>query len=208
MKRAKPLVPGEKFNMLEVVEVLGTVNGRRKYLCLCLCGNKKALSANALKSGGAKSCGCIVGKNSTHGKKGTRIYRIWSGLKNRCTNPNNKDFPKYSQRGICESWIDFKKFYSDMGDPPSPQHQIDRINNNGPYSKENCQWATVKEQARNRATSFTWVINGINYPAAQDAADYFGVKIQTIHKWCSGYKCRGRVVPPRVGCEKVRAYER
>ncbi|MDA2921032.1 hypothetical protein MYX76_16345 [Desulfobacterota bacterium AH_259_B03_O07] len=92
-------------------------------------------------------------KRGRHGKGGERVYRIWGGMKQRCYNPKNPSYPYYGGRGIkfcdCCSWEDFKNFYRDMGDP-LPGYEIDRIDNNGNYCKDNCQWVTRSEQVRNR----------------------------------------------------------
>lgn len=85
-----------------------------------------------------------------HGMVGTPTYYTWEGIKQRCNNPNASDYKNYGGRGIkvCDKWLDFKNFYSDMGDRPKGL-EIDRIDNDGDYTPENCRWITHKDNCRN-----------------------------------------------------------
>lgn len=148
-------------------------NKKRLWLCKCDCGNECEVIGSRLFKQRTKSCGCLhseaavangkaaaakIGASRiTHGASRhrstgtTKEYHIWAGMRQRCRNPNNKKFPDYGGRGIrvCERWERFENFIADMGKKPEGT-SIDRINNDGPYSPDNCRWASAKQQSANQ----------------------------------------------------------
>ncbi len=117
-----------------------------------------------------------------HGKKGTRVYQIWTGIKGRCLNPKHKDYKDYGGRGImiCNKWArSFIAFYTDMGDPPKG-YTIERKNNNGNYEPNNCKWIPNERQARNRRSNLTLELNGVSMSAIE-WAEYLNMSVWTIY---------------------------
>ena len=127
--------------------------GHALWLCRCDCGEECIVLGNNLCIGSSTRCKRC--RNVKHGqaRRGnvTRAYRCWQAMLRRCFNPNCREYCNYGARGItaCERWLIFENFYADTGDAP-PGKTLDRINNDGNYEPSNWQWATCREQARNR----------------------------------------------------------
>lgn len=80
------------------------------------------------------------------------LYNTWKKMRDRCNNPNAHNYKYYGEKGIkvCKSWNSFEKFIKDVGERPSKNHTLDRINPNGDYKLSNCRWVTKEDQARNK----------------------------------------------------------
>lgn len=164
---------GQRFGRLTVVERAGSyVSPDKKqshalWLCICDCGNTSIVRAGMLRCGHIQSCGCLHREafdkaRTKHGKEGTRLYVVWSAMKQRCYNPSHKSYPRYGGNGItiCDEWRDnFQAFYDWAmtngydDNAPTGQCTIDRIDNSKGYSPDNCRWVDQKTQCNNRSHS-------------------------------------------------------
>lgn len=125
--------------------------------CYCSCGKTIDVMGQSIRSGNTTSCGClrneVVSKtHKLHGLTDSKTYNAWAAARSRCTNKNNPRYQDYGGRGIfmCEEWMSsFQIFFSDMGEAPIGL-SLERKDNDGPYCKSNCTWATRSEQMKNR----------------------------------------------------------
>jgi hypothetical protein len=191
-KRKIFALPGERYGRLVVVGDDGYRGSAPLVKCKCDCGNECSIRVYHLHIGKTKSCGCWAidsGKrNRRHGLSKHRVFKIWSCIMQRCTNKNSTQWRHYGGRGIsvCERWKTFSNFLADMG-MPGPNQEIDRIDNDGDYYKENCRWVSHLENSRNRRTSKRITFKG-ETKTLQEWADIHGIQYKTLHARIFRYK--------------------
>lgn len=170
---------GQKFGKLTVISRVKDMYGLTAWQCACDCGGKSTVPSHALRSGHTRSCGCGL---KTHGKSRTRVYYAWVEIHRRCYDPRRHYYPRYGGRGIyvCERWHKFDNFFTDMGDPPD-KRSLDRINNDGPYSPENCRWATHSEQQSNRTDTVLHTAFGFT-GTVRALSRHFDIPHKNIHR--------------------------
>ena len=176
----------KRFGRLTVIGRTGKDDPHRyQWICKCDCGKICYNSTGVLLKGKVISCGCFHNEQfgergtthgATRGAKQERLYNIWRAMRQRCLNPNQQSYKRYGARGItiCEEWSDYAKFkewaYS-AGYDPNAEHgkcTIDRIDNNGNYTPENCRWITMQQQNFNKRDNVRLTLNG---------------KTQTVSEW-------------------------
>jgi len=193
---------------LRVIEKAGkTKCGNYKWKCICDCGKEVVIkSGNLTRQKGTKSCGCLLSEKNikrltTHGKSKYKLYDIWSSMKARCADINDKN---YGGKGItvCDEWSnDFDIFYSfSINNGWQPGLEIDRINNNGNYSPENCRFTNRIINCENKSNSKLWFINGNKYPSARKAAIGEKVHRDTILRWCGVIPWKNGELKEKEGC--------
>jgi hypothetical protein len=188
-------ISGQTFGRLTAIEIAGRKYKTTLWRCRCSCGNETIVFVAYLRSGHTKSCGCLRGeitsqRNYTHGERQTRLYKIWAGMKQRCTNPKIAFFHRYGGRGIkvCEDWNVFEPFRDwAIANGYRNDLSIDRINNDGNYEPSNCRWITQSSQSRN--TSQTRAVirsDGKRFEIMADAAHETGCTSIDIVSVCRG----------------------
>lgn len=161
---------GQKFGRWEV---LGRAE-KLHWICRCECGTEKPVDGGSLRRGDTKSCGCLrVGSRTTHGLKSHPLYGVWSTMRRRCENPNTEKYRVYGGRGIkvCERWKNFQNFYDDMSPTYVQGLQIDREDNDGDYSPDNCRWVTNRQNSRNRGNLRLLTFKGMTMCLAEWAEE-------------------------------------
>jgi hypothetical protein len=153
---------GARFSRLTIIsqDPRRSAGGHVRWLCRCDCGVVTVVTGTDLRRGTTVSCGCLGREKAAergadrwtqHGLSRSPEYKSWASMIDRCRNPRHRSYADYGGRGIlvCPEWDSFERFRANMGERPSKQHSLDRINNDGNYEPGNCRWATRRQQLRN-----------------------------------------------------------
>ena len=187
----KPLIDiaGQRFGRLTVVsrgERHGKYTGAY-WLCKCDCGAMVTVPGSRLRCGETRSCGCLhrdmMKKDPEEKHTGTRLYRIWQGMKRRTMTATNPRYEDYGGRGItvCPEWRDSFEAFRDwaLANGYRDDLTIDREDNDGPYCPENCRWASYLVQGNNTRRNRRIEYNGEVHTLTEWAA-IKGMKVQTL----------------------------
>lgn len=178
---------GKKYGRWTVLSKAFGKGNKKRVFCICDCGSKKEVNYQNIKNGKTKSCGCLfreiaAKRKLSHGKTGTQIHSKWLSMKARCRCKKSTSYKRYGKKGIkvCKRWDRFENFYKDMSDSyykhlkthGKKNTTLDRIDNNKGYCKENCRWATIKQQARNKKTNILIKHNGTTKTLTEWSIDF------------------------------------
>ena len=190
-----PDLEDKKFGRLTVLLPVGSLKGKKYWLCKCDCGEEICVNTNSLTSGKTKSCGCYakeraIESNIKHGKRHTRLYNIYCGMKTRCYNTNNYKLKNYGERGIkiCDDWLnDFMSFYNwALENGYTETLTIERIDVNGDYEPSNCKWIEMGEQSKNKTCNRVIEYQGITKILSEWCKE-LGLNYKKVHsRLCYG----------------------
>mgnify|MGYP007075839433 CR=1 FL=1 len=173
---------GQRFGRLTVIGRSGEHNRQVLWLCKCDCGQTAKVTGGNLRSGHTKSCGCLNQEASSirmklqrygegaDGHTYTRLHRIWRGLMNRCFKSTDLGYKRYGGRGIqcCSEWREWESFRDwALSSGYHDSLTLDRVDNNGPYTPNNCRWANVYQQNNNKRNNHFLLCFGKKYTIAE-----------------------------------------
>ncbi len=203
-------ITGSRFGKLSVLRIADKKGGEYRWLCACDCGKTTVSFGSSLRGGQSKSCGCVAANkakerwrnptpdmirafseaNTKHGMSRHPAFQAWCDMRQRCNRPQHKWYPSYGGRGItiCDSWQNsFEAFWSDMGSTWAKGRQLGRIDNDGPYSPDNCRWETPMQQQSNKSNNRFIDTPGGRMTISQ-AARAFGLSFGLLsHRLNQGY---------------------
>lgn len=178
MKGKKENLVGLRYGKLTVIRRDGSNKHRNAmWLCRCDCSREISVSTNSLNTGHYVTCGrCICERTASGKKKGEPIQSVFSGMKDRCYNEKCKSFKRYGGRGIkiCDEWLCSRESFELWARSSGYAHglTIDRMDNDGPYSPDNCRWVDLSVQANNKSSNHIMVVDGIKMNVTECAKHY------------------------------------
>jgi hypothetical protein len=180
---------GEKFNRLLVLKLTGKRGNGRLCLVRCDCGAEKEIVQSMLthKTKPIRSCGCLAKDNHyrVHERSQHKFFHIWNGIVGRCYRESQKSYKDYGGRGItlCDEWKHNSSAFIDWLEKNGYRkgYQLDRIDNDGPYSPDNCQIITPKENSNKRRDNVYYEVDGEQLTIAQ-LAEKYDIKYATLYK--------------------------
>lgn len=176
MRRIDYSIIGKRFGRLLVIELDRIENHKTWWKCKCDCGKETVVYRGGLTSGDIVSCGCYRNEHKSeyafkHGLTNNPLYGVWSGIIQRCTNPNADNYNRYGGRqiGVCDEWKnDFQSFYDwAISNGYKRELTIDRIDNNGNYEPRNCRWSDKITQQNNTRRNHKFTFNGVTHTIAE-----------------------------------------
>ncbi len=180
---------GQVFGSLTVIGRDDKLKSKSRWNCRCVCGALVTCTTGNLRTKRSTRCMCALRKvarerQTKHGLDKSPEHRAWSGMRSRCQDHNSRSFQQYGGRGITVDprWESFELFLKDMGPKPSSEHSLDRYpDNNGPYSPDNCRWATRLEQANNKRNNRELTFHGRSMNISQWAREV-GMSEDTLER--------------------------
>lgn len=201
MPRPRTDLTGRQFGSWTVIQFDRSNRHRVWWRVRCGCGAEASVRADSLTGGGSTRCArCQKSAISrTHGATGTPTWKTWHAMRMRCLSPSAADYPRYGGRGIrvCAAWGSYERFLADMGERPSGM-TLDRIDPDGDYSPDNCRWATVKEQNRNRRRTVFLEANGQRKSLSEWAEQLGFSHIALYKRYAAGWSDEEIVNTPRL----------
>lgn len=194
---------GKKFGLIEVIERTNHLGLNGYWLCKCSCGKEIKARTNEVRRENFRSCGCIKKNNFTkHNLSKNPLFATYRGMVNRCYHSKHHAYMSYGGRGIyiCNEWLVYPGRFIlwSLLNGYEENLQIDRIDNDGPYSPENCRWATPKENSNNKRTSKKLIFRGEVYSYAQFAEVISERRGRKLFRGKIGIKIKNGATPEEI----------
>lgn len=178
---AKTDITGQRFGKLVALNRAPPKNGQNFWAFACDCGRQKSIRRSHVTAGRTTNCGC-GSPSLRHGMAHTRVWQTWKSMKQRCNNPNTVAFHRYGGRGIsyCSEWESFEPFLQWATSAGYADNlELDRIDNDGNYTPENCQFISHRENSQKTGSVRMIQVGGLMVPVAE-AARRHGIEVSTL----------------------------